>query len=201
MGVRTSVRHEFAMRTARGTGYRAVRRDTSTCSPGCCVRRGSTSREADGRPSRSRSTSSTSRGDPAMKNHEALRSSMDPDFVTELGQWNIEINVAPRWLPVGGGITPRSRRRSGAVSAPRRRADVARTWSSTVSCRRAAQQDVTPDQLLSSNSGGTLLNEQVLAARGEGPVDLHQTAWSGCTSPPARSCRRRPAPARSRTCR
>ncbi len=42
--------------------------------------------------------------DPAMKNHEALAVIDDPDFVTELGQWNIEINVAPRRL-AGGGIT------------------------------------------------------------------------------------------------
>src|SRR4051812_47579468 len=33
--------------------------------------------------------------DPAMKNAEALEAIADPDFVTELGQFNLEINVAP----------------------------------------------------------------------------------------------------------
>ena len=42
--------------------------------------------------------------DPAMKNAEALEAIADPDFVTELGQFNLEINVKPRRLS-GGGIT------------------------------------------------------------------------------------------------
>jgi len=35
------------------------------------------------------------RGDPALKNAEALALIADPDFQTELGQFNIEINVPP----------------------------------------------------------------------------------------------------------
>jgi gamma-glutamyl:cysteine ligase YbdK (ATP-grasp superfamily) len=37
-------------------------------------------------------------GDPAMKNAEALEAIADPAFQTELGQFNIEINVPPRRL-------------------------------------------------------------------------------------------------------
>src|SRR6476619_6700782 len=36
--------------------------------------------------------------DPAMKNAEALEAIADPDFVTELGQFNLEINVPPKQL-------------------------------------------------------------------------------------------------------
>ncbi len=36
------------------------------------------------------------RGDPALKNADALEAIADPDFQTELGQFNIEINIAPR---------------------------------------------------------------------------------------------------------
>src|SRR6478736_9955396 len=43
------------------------------------------------------------RCDPAMKNAEALEAIADPDFVTELGQFNLEINVPPRSL-AGDGI-------------------------------------------------------------------------------------------------
>src|SRR3712207_764942 len=39
---------------------------------------------------------------PAMKNAEVLGAIADPDFVTELGQFNIEINVAPRQLAENG---------------------------------------------------------------------------------------------------
>ena len=35
-------------------------------------------------------------GDPALKNAEVLEAIADPDFQTELGQFNIEINIAPR---------------------------------------------------------------------------------------------------------
>src|SRR3954469_15582907 len=38
------------------------------------------------------------RGDPALKNAEALEAIADPDFQTELGQFNIEINVPPKQL-------------------------------------------------------------------------------------------------------
>src|SRR5512132_2805664 len=37
-------------------------------------------------------------GDPALKNTEALAAIADPSFVTELGQFNIEINVPPARL-------------------------------------------------------------------------------------------------------
>src|ERR687890_2272861 len=37
-------------------------------------------------------------GDPALKNAEALEEIADPDFQTELGQFNLEINVAPKQL-------------------------------------------------------------------------------------------------------
>jgi hypothetical protein len=37
-------------------------------------------------------------GDPALKNHEALEAIADPDFQTELGQFNLEINVPPKQL-------------------------------------------------------------------------------------------------------
>ena len=46
-------------------------------------------------------------GDPALKNAEALEAIADPAFQTELGQFNIEINVPPAQAARG-----RARRRS-----------------------------------------------------------------------------------------
>ena len=44
------------------------------------------------------------RAEPAMRNAEVLAAIADPSFQTELGQFNIEINVAPRRL-AGDGFT------------------------------------------------------------------------------------------------
>ncbi|HWJ52759.1 MAG TPA: glutamate--cysteine ligase, partial [Propionibacteriaceae bacterium] len=41
-------------------------------------------------------------GEPAMRNAEVLAAIADPSFQTELGRFNIEINVAPRRLAGGG---------------------------------------------------------------------------------------------------
>ena len=53
-------------------------------------------------------------GDPALKNAEALEAIADPDFQTELGQFNIEINVPP-----GAAARGRARRRSRTACAAR----------------------------------------------------------------------------------
>ena len=45
------------------------------------------------------------RGDPALKNAEALEAIASPDFQTELGQFNIEINVPPAKLREHGLTT------------------------------------------------------------------------------------------------
>src|SRR3990170_3786554 len=42
------------------------------------------------------------RHEPAMRNAEVLEAIADPQFQTELGRFNIEINVAPRRLGHGG---------------------------------------------------------------------------------------------------
>src|SRR3954451_22569609 len=41
-------------------------------------------------------------GDPAMRNAEVLEAISDEDFQTELGQFNVEINIPPRLL--SGGV-------------------------------------------------------------------------------------------------
>ena len=44
-------------------------------------------------------------GDPALRNAEALEAIADPAFQTELGQFNIEINVPPARLREGALTT------------------------------------------------------------------------------------------------
>ena len=51
-------------------------------------------------------------GRPALANAAVLEAIADPDFQTELGQFNIEINIAPRQFAADGlrrarGVDPR----------------------------------------------------------------------------------------------
>ncbi len=55
--------------------------------------------------------------DPAMRNAEVLNAIANDDFQTELGQFNIEINVQPRSLHGPGRRGPRG----GAAGQPQRR--------------------------------------------------------------------------------
>ena len=66
------------------------------------------------------------KGDPALKNAEVLAAIADPDFQTELGQFNIEINVPPAKLRDGGletfeeSLRAQPQRRRGQVGRGRR---------------------------------------------------------------------------------
>ncbi|MFD7658019.1 glutamate--cysteine ligase [Actinosynnema sp. NPDC059797] len=105
-------------------------------------------------------------GDPAMRNAEALEAIADPDFVTELGQWNLEINVAPRQL-TGGGITEfESVVRDSLNEADRKARDVD-AHMVMIGILPTLQAKHLAVEALSGNPRYALLNEQVLAARGE----------------------------------
>ncbi|WP_447645694.1 hypothetical protein [Nocardioides zeae] len=73
--------------------------------------------------------------DPSLSSAEVLDAVADPDFQTELGQFNIEINVPPaRLRPEGPGApggSPCSRSPCGAASTTRR--PPARRWAPTSS--------------------------------------------------------------------
>ena len=66
-------------------------------------------------------------GRPALANAAVLEAIADPDFQTELGQFNVEINIAPRLLAGDGvrrarGVDPREPqpRRGAARARPAR---------------------------------------------------------------------------------
>ncbi|MEO5851851.1 MAG: glutamate--cysteine ligase [Nocardioides sp.] len=106
------------------------------------------------------------RGDPALKNAEALAAIADPDFQTELGQFNIEINVAPARLREGGLETfERSLRRS-LNDAEEKSSAVGAHLVMIGILPTLAEGHMTPSSL-SANPRYRLLSEQILAARGE----------------------------------
>ncbi|MGB0099247.1 MAG: glutamate--cysteine ligase [Nocardioides sp.] len=104
--------------------------------------------------------------DPALKNTEALEAIADPDFQTELGQFNIEINVPPAKLREGG--------LTGFEDNLRRSLNDAETQSAKVGAHMVmigilptlAEGHMGRDSL-SGNSRYKLLSEQILDARGE----------------------------------
>src|SRR6201995_2835462 len=105
-------------------------------------------------------------GDPALRNAEALAAIADPAFQTELGQFNIEINVPPVRLREDGltafeDVLRRSlndaEERSAAIGAPLVMIGILPTL---------APGHVTVDNL-SPNPRYKLLSEQILNARGE----------------------------------
>ncbi|MBB5804537.1 gamma-glutamyl:cysteine ligase YbdK (ATP-grasp superfamily) [Saccharothrix ecbatanensis] len=108
-------------------------------------------------------------GDPAMRNAEALEAICDPDFVTELGQWNLEINVAPRLL-TAGGITEFEDVVRTSLNEAEHKARGVDAHMVMIGILPTLQPKHLAVSALSGNPRYALLNEQVLAARGE---DLH----------------------------
>jgi len=105
-------------------------------------------------------------GDPALKNAEALEAIADPDFQTELGQFNIEINVPPARLRESGLDAFEERLRGSLNHAEERSAKVG-AHLVMIGILPTLQAGHLGPQTISANPRYQLLNDQVLGARGE----------------------------------
>jgi gamma-glutamyl:cysteine ligase YbdK (ATP-grasp superfamily) len=106
---------------------------------------------------------------PAMTNAAVLERIADADFQTELAQFNVEINVAPRRL--AGGVL--SELEDGVRTTLNRAEERARTADShmmLIGILPTVDANHLCAETLSANPRYALLNEQIFAARGE---DLH----------------------------
>ena len=108
-------------------------------------------------------------GDPALKNAEVLEAIADPDFQTELGQFNIEINLAPAKLREGGLTTFEENLRRSLNDAEEKGSQVGAHQVMIGILPTLAEGHMTVSSL-SSNPRYKLLSEQILAARGRGPL-------------------------------
>ncbi|MBV9822460.1 MAG: glutamate--cysteine ligase, partial [Actinobacteria bacterium] len=107
--------------------------------------------------------------DPAMRNAEVLTAIANPDFQTELGQFNIEINVPPRQL-AGTAVNELETALRGSLNdAEERSRSRGAHIVMIVILPTLTAADLTSDAL-SANARYALLNQQIFAARGE---DLH----------------------------
>jgi len=105
-------------------------------------------------------------GDPAMVNAKVLEAIADGDFQTELAQFNIEINVAPRQL-TGGVLTELERDvRVSLNNAEEKSRSVGAHMVMVGILPTVSDRHLNADSF-SANPRYDLLNEQIFAARGE----------------------------------
>ncbi|MGI8536811.1 MAG: glutamate-cysteine ligase family protein [Mycobacteriales bacterium] len=132
-------------------------------------------------------------GDPALKNAEALAAIADEDFQTELGQFNIEINVPPRRLD-GGGLADFENTIRADLNEACVKAAAVGAHMLIIGILPTLRPGHLTASTLSSNPRYALLSEQIMTARGEdialdiAGVDVLQTTTdtivpeAACTS-------------------
>jgi hypothetical protein len=132
-------------------------------------------------------------GDPAFKNMEVLERIADPDFQTELGQFNVEINVPPKQLKDRGFVDFEADVRRSLNKAQEQAGQLGANLVMIGILPTLSAGHMSPTSL-SPNPRYRLLSDQILAARGEdividigGPERLRTTADSivpeaACTS-------------------
>ena len=104
--------------------------------------------------------------DPALRNAEALEAIADPGFVTELGQFNIEINVPPVKLREGGLSTFEQTLRESLNSAEEKSSQVGAHMVMIGILPTLAEGHLSLDSI-TPNPRYKLLSEQIMSARGE----------------------------------
>ncbi len=104
--------------------------------------------------------------DPAMRNAEVLDAIADPDFQTELGQFNVEINVAPRRL-VGTETAELETSLRASLNHAEEQARSVGAHMAMIGILPTLQRQHLTASALSANPRYKLLNEQIFAARGE----------------------------------
>ncbi|MBA3523832.1 MAG: glutamate--cysteine ligase [Geodermatophilaceae bacterium] len=107
--------------------------------------------------------------EPAMKNTDVLEAIANPDFQTELGQFNIEVNVPPMELAGDAQARLEADLRASLNDAEARAREVGAHITMIGILPTLTQEHLTADSI-SRNPRYALINEQIFAARGE---DLH----------------------------
>ncbi|PZG14171.1 glutamate--cysteine ligase [Nonomuraea aridisoli] len=108
-------------------------------------------------------------GDPAMRNAQVLDAIARPDWATELGQFNVEINIEPQDLRGDGAVRLEDDVRARLNHAEERARSQGAHLVMIGILPTLREQDLGAGTL-SANPRYRLLNEQIFAARGE---DLH----------------------------
>jgi len=105
-------------------------------------------------------------GDPALVNAAALEAIADPAFQTELGQFNVEINVPPRLLE-GEVFSDLERDARASLNDAEERARTVGAHMMIIGILPTVTLEHLRAEVFSANPRYALLNEQIFAARGE----------------------------------
>ncbi len=103
---------------------------------------------------------------PSMANAKVLDAIADPDYQTELGQFNIEINVAPRPLR-GTSVRELEDDLRRSLNAADTRARESGSRLAMIGMLPTLSEEHFEHRWLSANPRYDLLNQQIFAARGE----------------------------------
>jgi gamma-glutamyl:cysteine ligase YbdK (ATP-grasp superfamily) len=129
------------------------------------------------------------RGEPSMTNAEVLAAIADPAWATELGQFNIEINVPPRRLD-GDAMADLEQEVRASLNTADARARGTGSRLVMIGILPTLDEKEMHVEILSANARYRVLNEQIFAARGEdmrivieGPEQL--VTQSGSITPEA----------------
>jgi gamma-glutamyl:cysteine ligase YbdK (ATP-grasp superfamily) len=105
-------------------------------------------------------------GDPALTNQQVLERVADPDFVTELGQFNVEINIAPRLLEARV-LSEFEETIRASLNHADERAREAGDHMMIVGILPTITEKLLNAEVLTANPRYELINQQIFAARGE----------------------------------
>jgi gamma-glutamyl:cysteine ligase YbdK (ATP-grasp superfamily) len=105
-------------------------------------------------------------GRPSMRNADVLDAIADPAWATELGQFNLEINVPPREL-AGNSLAGLETEVRGSLNAGDAKAREIGNHLVMVGILPTLGKDEMHEGTLSANARYRVLNEQIFAARGE----------------------------------
>ena len=105
-------------------------------------------------------------GTPSMRNADVLAAIADPAWATELGQFNIEINIPPRSLDGDAAAGLEQEIRDSLNTADARARDTGSRLVMIGILPTLAEHDM-HEGTLSANERYRVLNEQIFAARGE----------------------------------
>jgi hypothetical protein len=104
--------------------------------------------------------------DPAMRNADVLAAVANEDFQTELGQFNIEINVSPRSL-VGTAAAELEKELRASLNDAEQRSRAIGAHIVMIGMLPTLTPQHLTGESLSANPRYKLINEQIFAARGE----------------------------------
>ena len=105
-------------------------------------------------------------GEPSMQNADVLDAIADPAWATELGQFNLEINVPPRELG-GTAVADLEEELRGSLNNADEKAAKVGSRLVMVGILPTLREDHMHEGTISANTRYRVLNEQIFAARGE----------------------------------